>query len=301
MASLPTTTLGNTGIEVTRLGFGAALHHPDKPYWNDETAEPLHHAVLHAGINFIDTAYDYVDSERRIGDFLAGRYDEFTLATKCGCTDTRPADNSSDHVWTRDNLFRGLEGSLARLRRDSVDVMQMHNPTVAECEAGGLVDALQEMRRGGQVRFIGVSTTLPHLPTYLEWGVFDTMQIPYSALQREHEEWITRAAEAGVGIIIRGGVAQGDPVVGHGLKDRWAAFERAGLDELRESGESRSAFVLRYTLSHPHAHTIIVGTTRPAHLQENVAAVLRGPLPADTYAEAKRRLDAAGERPDPAG
>jgi aryl-alcohol dehydrogenase-like predicted oxidoreductase len=59
--------------------------------------------------------------------------------------------------------------------------------------------------------------------------------------------------------------------------------------------------VLRYTLSHSFTHTIIVGTTRPQHLQANIAAVLRGPLAADTYAEAKRRLDAAGERPDPAG
>ena len=90
MASLPTATLGNTGIEVTRLGFGAALFHPDKTHWTDQTAAALHHQVLDAGINFIDTAYDYVDSERRIGDFLAGRYGEFTLATKCGCTDTRP-------------------------------------------------------------------------------------------------------------------------------------------------------------------------------------------------------------------
>ena len=301
MASLPTATLGNTGIEVTRLGFGAALFHPDKTHWTDQTAAALHHKVLDAGITFIDTAYDYVDSERRIGDFLAGRYGEFTLATKCGCTDTRPTENNSDHVWTRDNLLRGLEGSLARLRRDRIDVMQLHNPTVAECEAGGLVDALLDMKRAGKVRFIGVSSTLPHLPTYLEWGVFDTMQIPYSALQRQHEEWITRAGEAGVGIIIRGGVAQGEPGNGRGSADAWATFERAGLDELCAPGESRSAFVLRYTLSHPFTHTIIVGTTRPQHLQENIAAVLRGPLAADTYAEAKRRLDAAGERPDPAG
>ena len=300
MEGLPTAALGNTGIEVTRLGFGAALHHPDKPYWNDQTAEPLHHAVLDAGINFVDTAYDYVDSERRIGDFLAGRYGEFTLATKCGCTDTLPGLNASTHEWTRDNLFRGLEISLKRLGRDSVDVMQLHNPSVAECEAGGLVDALQEMRRNGQVRFIGVSTMLPDLPTYLDWSVFDVMQIPYSALERGHEEWITRAGEAGVGIVIRGGVAQGEPGSGRGSADRWAVFERAGLDELREAGESRSAFVLRYTLSHPHAHTIIVGTTRPAHLQENVAAVLRGPLPEDTLGEAKRRLDDAGERSAPA-
>lgn len=81
----------------------------------------------------------------------------------------------------------------------------------------------------------------------------------------------------------------------------WAQFERAGLDELREPGESRSAFVLRFTLTHPHAHTIIVGTTRVEHLHENIEAVMRGPLADDVYAEAKRRLDGVGQTPVPTG
>ena len=297
---LPTAVLGNTGLKVTRLGFGTALHHPAKTHWTDQTADRLLNQVLDAGINFLDTAYDYVDAERRIAAALGRRYGEFHLATKCGCTDTRPQENNSDHLWTRENLWRGLEGSLARLGLDNIEVMQMHNPTVAECEAGGLVAALQEMKRRGKVRFIGVSSTLPHLPVYLDWGVFDVMQIPYSALERQHEEWITRAGQAGIGIIIRGGVAQGEPGSGRGRADRWEIFDRAGLDELRAAGESRSAFVLRYTLTHPFAHTIIVGTTRPEHLQENLAAVRRGPLPPEVYAEAKRRLDAAGERAAPA-
>ena len=151
-----------------------------------------------------------------------------------------------------------------------MDIIQPHNPTVAEVEDGGLVDAMREMRDSGKVRHLGISTTLPYLPTFLEWDVFDTMQIPYSALEREHEDWITKAAEAGVGIIIRGGVAQGEVSSGDRV-GTWGQFERAGLDELREPGESRSAFVLRYTLTHPHAHAIIVGTTRIEHLRENVA------------------------------
>lgn len=300
MDTLPTCTLGETGLNVTRIGFGTALSGFDKPNWTDQAADLQLNGVLDAGINLIDTAYDYIDAERRVGAFLSSRYQEFTIATKCGCTDTLPTQNASNHVWTRENLFRCLERSLARLRRDNIDVMQLHNPSVAECEAGGLVDALQEMRSNRQVRFIGVSTTLPDLPTYLEWNVFDVMQIPYSALEREHEEWITRAGEAGMGIIIRGGVAQGEPGQGRGSTKRWDMFERAGLDELRDSGESRSSWVLRYTLSHRFAHTIIVGTTRPDHLRENIAAVLRGPLPEDTYAEAKSRLDRAGELPTPA-
>jgi aryl-alcohol dehydrogenase-like predicted oxidoreductase len=182
-----------------------------------------------------------------------------------------------------------------------IDIMQLHNPPVDVTENNQLVDALKEMQQQGKVRFISISTTLPHLPVYLEWGVFDTFQIPYSALEREHEEWISRAAEVGIGTIIRGGVARGEFGVGLGSEDRWKKFEEAGLDELREPGESRTAFLLRFTLAHPHVNTIIVGTLYPGHLQENIAAVTQGPLPASIYEEAKRRLDRVGVVPVSAG
>ena len=144
-----------------------------------------------------------------------------------------------------------METSLKRLNRDSLDIVQLHNATAEECEAGGLVQALSDIRDQGMVRWIGASTALPDLPTLLSWGVFDVMQVPYSALQREHEDWIARAAQEGVGIIIRGGVAQGEHGVGLGSSNTWETFERATLDELLAEGESRSAFVLRYTLTTP--------------------------------------------------
>ena len=199
---LPTAILGRTGIEVTRLGFGTALWRPDRHHWTEEAASELYNEVLDHGINFIDTAYDYMFAEDWIGRNISDRYDEFHLATKCGCTDTQPDRNSSLHSWTGSNFLRNIEGSLERLGRESVDIIQPHNPTVAEVEGGGLVDAMREMRDSGKVRHLGISTTLPYLPTFLDWDVFDTMQIPYSALEREHEDWITKAAEAGVGIII---------------------------------------------------------------------------------------------------
>ena len=151
------------------------------------------------------------------------------------------------------------------------------------------------MKKSGKVRFIGISTTLPHLPTYLKWGVFDTFQIPYSGLQREHENSISDSAKAGIGTIICGGVAKGEfGVSPNANADKWKKFEEAKLDELRQSGESRTAFLLRFTLSHPHIHTIIAGTLKPEHLQENVQASQRGPLKSEVYAEAKRRLDQVG-------
>ena len=102
---------------------------------------------------------------------------------------------------------------------------------------------------------------------------------------------ITESAEAGIGIVIRGGVTQGGPGHGRGREETWQKFQDAGLDELREDVESRSAFVLRYSLTHPHVHAIIAGTKSPAHLGENLEASRRGPLSPDAYAETKRLLD----------
>ncbi len=300
---LPTSVFGKTGLKVTRLSFGA-MEIRGPRIWGgrpvtDQQAEAILNAVLDEGINLIDTANDYGRSEEFIGKFIAHRRKEYYLATKCGCTVVRKDENTDEtpHVWTRDNLFRGLHESLQRMKTETVDIMQLHNPPVEETEKNHLVEALQEMRQQGKVRFIGISTTLPHLPTYLKWGIFDTFQIPYSALERDHEDWISRAAEAGLATIIRGGVARGEVGVGLGSGDRWKKFEQAGLDELREPGESRTAFLLRFTLSHPHVNTTIVGTLYPEHLRENIAAVKRGPLSARTYEEAKRKLDKVGVAP----
>ncbi len=292
---LPTAILGRSGLEVTRLGFGTALSRkmPDSEW------ESLLSAVLDSGINFIDTANDYgvnwgAPAEEQIGKHISGRRSEFYLATKSGC-----APGGGPHVWTRENVFRGLHESLQRMKTDYVDIMQYHNPTVEEAESGGLIAALQDMREQGKVRWLGISTTLPHLPYYLETGVFDAFQIPYSALEREHEDWIAKSAQAGVGIVIRGGVAQGEPAgqVAERRSEKWGKFEAAGLDELREEGETRTTLILRYTLTHPNADTNIVGTSRIPHLRENLAGIMKGPLAPDTYAEMKRRLDSAGESP----
>ena len=298
--TLPTAVLGRTKLNVTRLGFGA-MEIRGSRIWDgrpvtDQQAQSILNAVLDAGINFIDTANDYGRSEELIGKFISHRRNEFILATKCGCKVVRRDENTDDtpHIWTRENLFRGLNESLQRMKTDYVDIMQLHNPPEDACEKNDLVAVLQEMRQQGKVRFTSISTTLPHLPTYIKWGVFDTFQIPYSALERDHEEWITKSAEAGIGIIIRGGVARGEPGMGLGSVDRWKKFEEAQMDELQEPGETRTSFLLRYTLTHPHADTIIVGTLYPEHLQENIAAVLKGPLPVKVYEEARLRLTKVG-------
>src|SRR5690348_7243871 len=296
-------TLGRTGLEVTDLAYGA-MEVRGSRIWGgrpvtESQAEIILNAVLDSGINFIDTANDYGRSEEFIGKYISKRRDQYYLATKCGCTVVHKDANTDEtpHVWTRENLFRGLHESLERMRTDYVDVMQLHNPSVEQVEQGDLVAVLQEMKQQGKVRWIGCSSTLPHITTYIKWNVFDVYQIPYSGLERAHENVITEAANAGAGIIDRGGVARGEPGVVLGNNDRWAKFEAGKLDELREQGESRSGFLLRFLLAHPDIDTTIVGTLIPEHLQENIAVAAKGPLSPEVYAEAKRRLDAAGETP----
>lgn len=299
---METRILGRTNLKVTQLGFGAMeLRGPR--IWNgrpitDQQAERILNAALDSGINFIDTSNDYGRSEEFIGRFISRRRSEFLIATKCGCLVVGAGDHDETrHVWTRENLLRGIDESLSRLKTDYVDVLQLHNPQVADAQAGDLVSVLREIQAAGKTRWIGCSSTLPHLPQYVAWGAFDTFQIPYSALERAHEVQISRAAQAGAGTIIRGGVARGEPSAGQGQADRWKKLEQAGLDELRAQGETRTQFLLRFTLTHPDLHTTIVGTLDPAHLQENLAAAQRGPLSPELYEEAKRRLGAIGEEP----
>ncbi|HEY4684834.1 MAG TPA: aldo/keto reductase [Dehalococcoidia bacterium] len=304
MPDLPKRTLGRTGREVTALGFGAMELRgaPRGPEVSEEEADKLLNAVLDAGISFIDTSIDYGQSEERIGKFISHRRTEYFLASKCGCVPDAPM--GSDHVHTAENIRAGVENSLRRLRTDHLDLVQFHRSlTQKEFEADGGLQELLKLREEGKVRFLGVSGTLPNLDEQIAMGVFDAFQIPYSALQREHEGVIARAAAAGAGIIIRGGAARGAPTDWEGklyymvspdeMRRRW---ELARLDDLL-GDMSRMEFTLRFTLSNPDLDTTIVGTKDPGHLRDNVAAALKGALPDELYQEAKRRLAEAGSRP----
>lgn len=302
MAGLLKQTLGRTGLEVTTLGFGAMELRgaPAGPEITDDQADRVLNAVLDAGINFIDTSIDYGRSEELIGRFIAHRRSEYFLASKCGCVPGAPM--GAEHIHTAENIRAGVEQSLRRMKTDYLDLVQFHRSlTRRQFDEHGALEAALALKKAGKVRLVGVSGTLPQLDEQIEMGVFDGFQIPYSALQREHEEIIAKASAAGAGIIIRGGVARGAPtdwqrayymLPGSTMRDRW---EQAHLDELL-NGMSRAEFMLRFTLSNPDLDTTIVGTKDVAHLHDNVAAALKGALPEDLVQEAKRRLAAAGSR-----
>jgi aryl-alcohol dehydrogenase-like predicted oxidoreductase len=303
--AIMTRALGRTGADVTILGYGAMELRglPRGPEITDEEAGRLLNAVLDGGINLIDTSPDYGRSEELIGSHVGHRRDEFFLASKCGCPVEAPAGARPPypHDYSQQNVRADVEQSLRRLRTDRIDLVQVHmSPSKAQLEENHTVETLKELQAEGKIRFIGMSGILPNLPDHLAMNVFDAFQIPYSAVQRDHENLVTEAAESGAGTLIRGGAARGaaseeknwtvgpltqDPGVG---QRNW---ESAGIDDLlNQAGMDRQEFILRFTLSHPGLSTTIVGTANPAHLAGNIATAEKGPLPSDLYEEAKKRL-----------
>ena len=298
-------TLGRTGADVTILGYGAMELRglPRGPQIADEDAGRLLNGVLDGGINLIDTSPDYGRSEELIGRYIGHRRDEYFLASKCGCPIELPADATPPypHDYSPANVRADVEQSLRRLRTDHLDLVQVHmSPSVAEMTDNRTVETLRELRDEGKVRFIGMSGILPHLPEQIAMNVFDVFQIPYSAVQREHEDLITDAVTAGAGTLIRGGAARGaasddknwrNGPLGLAAGEGQRRWQESGVDDLiDEAGLSRMEFVLRFTLSHPGLSSTIVGTANPGHLAGNIAVADQGPLPGDLYSEAKKRL-----------
>jgi aryl-alcohol dehydrogenase-like predicted oxidoreductase len=301
---IETRPLGKTGADVTILGYGAMelRGDPRGPVIEDETAGALLNAVLDEGINLIDTSIDYGRSEELIGRYVGHRRDEYFLASKCGCLLGPPPAGATPpfpHDFREENIRAGIEQSLRRLKTDRLDLLQVHiSPSRQQMETDGTVDTLVSLRDEGKVRFLGMSGTLPNLSDHIDMGVFEVFQIPYSALQREHEELIGAAVKTGAGTLIRGGAARGAPAedkdwsqgpLGLSQGEGQRRWESSGVEDLM-GDMSRLEFVLRFTLSHPGLSSTIVGTANMEHLRSNVAIAEKGPLPADLYEEAKRRL-----------
>jgi aryl-alcohol dehydrogenase-like predicted oxidoreductase len=305
--TIPTRTLGRTGAEVSILGYGAMelRGQPRGPHLTDDDAGRVLNAVLDGGVNLIDTSIDYGRSEELIGRYLGSRREEYFLASKCGChlgEQPPPGVAPIPHDYSAANIRAGIEQSLRRLGTDRLDLLQLHaSPGRAQLEADDTVATLQALRDEGKVRFIGMSGTLPELPDQLAMNVFDVFQIPYSALQREHEQLISDAAAAGAGTLIRGGAARGSAAEDKGWQPnpiglapgvgrrRWDDSAVAAL----LGDMSPMEFVLRFTVRHPGLSSTIVGTSNLDHLRTNLMMAEKGPLPADLYELAKQRLSPA--------
>jgi hypothetical protein len=242
--------LGKTGWPVSVIGLGAIK----LPRIGAKECERLLNRALDRGINFVDTADCYGDSEEKIGQALKKRRKEFYLSTK---VDERDGPG----------VRAKLERCLRRLQTDWIDLLFFHDVRGSEYEkifnAGGL-EELEKARKEGKISQIGISVhgSLSMMQRAIESGAFSVLMVAYSAIDEDRltADLLPMAAAQGVGLIAMKPLAGG----------RLAQISSRGWEGNLYKGESPAQIALRYVLSNPHIHCAIPGMMALDELEENV-------------------------------
>lgn len=268
-----TNILGKTGLSVTEIGLGAwQLGDTD-----EATAHRLLDMSFDAGVNFIDTAAGYGHSEDYIGTWDAAKKRRSTIATKAhapeGCT---PAD-----------ILASIDRSLARMRVETLDLLQLHSPGITTASRDDVFGALIDAREAGKIRYACISEDAPTAQACLEAQPYEVLQTDYSMITLYPEHALFAYTEAhNIGVIAR-------EVFGRFIYDRepwyyWEEPMKARSDQMqmvawfaRHAGYSRAELTLRFVMANPAVHVSLVGTNKPDHLAENLAIAAKGALPQD--------------------
>jgi aryl-alcohol dehydrogenase-like predicted oxidoreductase len=266
--------LGNTGLQVSALGFGAGqVGSPELP---ESEAAALLHGVLDLGLNLVDTAPSYGLAEERIGRHLAGRRHEYVLSTKCGYGVPGVED------WTGECIAQGVELALQRLRTDHIDVLHFHSCPVEVLERPGLVEALVRAVEQGKVRVAAYSGDNAAMEHAIGSGVYGSVQGSLNVFdQRVLERGLPQAVERGMGFIAKRPLGNApwrfsERPPAHDVGAYWERMHTLALDT---AGLSWEELALRFVAYTPGVSSCIVGTTRLENLRRNVQAVEQGPLP----------------------
>jgi hypothetical protein len=271
--------LGKTDMVASVLGFGGSEIGYERA--GARTVARLLGSALDAGLNVIDTAECYEESEALIGAALGSRRNEIYLLTKCG----HPRGYGRG-VWREASLLSSIERSLKRLRTDRLDLIQLHSCELADLRKGEAITALERARERGWARYIGYSGDGEAARYAIECGRFDTLQTSVSIADQEALDLtLPLAVKRGMGVIAKRPIANAAwryarrPAEPY-YQPYWSRLRALDYPFLRAGAESAVATALRFTLAAPGVHTAIVGTKRPERWPENARLLDAGPLPA---------------------
>lgn len=290
--------LGKTGFTVSEISLGTVeigmsygISSEGKP--DERSSEQLLHRALDLGINLIDTARAYGESEAIIGRALGNRRKEYVLASKV----LSFHDGNLTPPERREAITQSVHTSLRSLQTDAIDIMLLHTAPVEVIRDGEAAGVLQELKAAGQIRATGASVYDPEAALLaIESGDFDCLQIAYSALDRRPEEEIfAKAKEAGVGLIARSVLLKGALTHRYALlPDSLASLKNAvvELEKIASDAdevESLPEMAYRYVLSQCPPETALLGTSNLAELETTISYASRGPLRDETINKLRQR------------
>src|SRR5256714_5138548 len=288
--------LGKTDMDVSVLGFGGS--EIGYEHASPETVTKLLNSALDAGLNVIDTAECYYNSEELIGQTVSDRRKEFFLFTKCG----HPHGFGEHADWSKDSILKSIERSLDRLKIDRLDLGQLHSCSETELRKGQAIDALQVARDRGYVRYIGYSGDSQAARFAVESGAFDTLQTSINIADQEAIDLtVPLAREKQMGVIAKRPIANAAWKAGHRPIDSyhheyWERLRKLNYDFLHGELEKAIAIALRFTLSLPGVHTAIVGTQNPERWMQNARLLEAGPLDEATFRAIRDRWQECAPR-----
>lgn len=295
--------LGSTGLQVSEIGFGCASYW-GKPAFPEDRAVALVRRAADLGVTFFDTGASYAagEAEPRLGRALKGLdASRLVVASKAGTFHAGGGRIGRD--FSPGAVVASAERSLRNLGLEVLPLLQLHGPAVAEL-TDELQGALEGLKARGLVRALGVNSFEPEVIDHvIRLPTFDAVMVDYNVLRPEREGLIARAAAAGKGVLAGMALAMGHtrPLLARlrGPQDLWYAargFMRHH-DEMRRGARFQflhrlpdmtgSQAALAHVLENPDVACAVIGTTRLAHLEENVAASGLS-LPAETAATIRR-------------
>ena len=281
-------TLGRTGIQVSPYALGTLMFATTMGNVPADSARIIHKA-LDAGINVVDTADAYGDSEEVVGKALEGRRDDVVLATKFG----RPIGQDPNRQGaSRRWIVAAVEGSLRRLRTDHIDLYQLHRPD-PDTDIEETLAALTDLIRSGKVRAIGASQTPAADIVEAQWVAerrglarFHTEQPAYSILSRGVEREILPTVQRhGMGSLVWGPLAQGlltgrnpGDLRRAGLARHLSDARRLGVVEqlqplAADAGLPMTHLAMAFTIAHPGVTCALLGARTEAHLDDLLAGL----------------------------
>jgi len=286
--------LGKTGLSVSVLGFGGAeIGLQGIPA---DTVEQLLNSALDAGLNLIDTAECYADSEEKIGQTVKHRRGDFYLFTKCG-----HASGIDLPDWDPRLLEQQIDRSLKRLQTDHLDLVQLHSCSEEILRQGDAIAVLQAAQAAGKTRFIGYSGDNEPAHYALTCGAFDTLQTSISIVdQSAIETNLPLAKQHNIGVIVKRPIA--NAVWRHAeLPDNsyvvsyWERLKSLDYDFAKAGGDTATSAALHFTLALTGVHTAIVGTTHPERWSGNAALLDAGAMPSEQFDAIRARWQSVAE------
>lgn len=281
--------LGDTGLRVSSLGFGAMQL--GDPRCSEAEAATLLNAVLDLGVNLIDTARSYGLSEERIGRHLAHRRDQFLLSTKVGYGIEGVPD------WSYDCVVQGVERALRLMRCEVIDIVHLHSCPLPVLQQGDATRALLDCQRAGKLRVAAYSGDNAELRFALRSGTFGALQSSVSVCDQDGlDEVLHTARQQGLGVLAKrplaGAIWRLSARPGDGAESAyWERWQALGMDALcADAGLAPDELALRFALHQPGVSCALVGTLRLDSLRRNLAALAKGPLPSPLQAQLRQRF-----------